>query len=189
MASPARPLKAGELGKRRRGGRDRRGGPARSDAGRRRGGRAGRTAAVAIAAECGFVLGYRFGKLPYQPRKLLDLGAQRLRRRARLVGNGFELAFDGAKASSEFRDLARDVARTAREAGNLIADLGAVVFAAGDGVVDRKRGQNAKSDQAESVSENAKRRKSAPPSEAAMRTMHNTVKMALMRTMLTSWPN
>jgi hypothetical protein len=43
------------------------------------------------------VLGHRFGKLRHQPRKLLELAARRLRRRAGPVGNGFELAFDGAK--------------------------------------------------------------------------------------------
>ena len=98
----------------------------------------------AAVAEHHLVLGNRFGKMPDQPRKLLDLGGQRLRRRRRLVGDAFELAFHGPEAASEFSDLAGDVARPAGKPGYLIVDLGAVGLAAGDRVIDRQRGQDAK---------------------------------------------
>ena len=133
----------GDLGQLRPGGRCRLGGIAdgrcRSRWRRRRSNRrrCGRCSAS-------LVLGNGFGKLPDQPRKLLDLGGQRLRRRRRLVGDAFELAFHGAEAAAEFGDLAGDVARPAGKPGYLIVDLGAVGFAAGDRVIDRQRGQDAK---------------------------------------------
>ena len=40
--------------------------------------------------------------------------------------------------------MAGEIARSAGEIGNLIADLGAVALAAGDGVVDREHSQDAK---------------------------------------------
>ena len=89
-----------------------------------------------------------------------------------------------AKPAVEFRQLTCEIAGAARDVGNLVAHLGAVVLAAGDGVIDRQHGEEANRTSAELVRLKPKRRNSTAPSEAAMSTMHPAMKMALMRTIL-----
>ena len=93
------------------------------------------------------MLRHGFSQLPDQPRKLLDLGGKRRRGILRLVERSFDLALHRAEPAAEFGNLPGDIAGAAGKAGDLVVHFRAVAFAASDGVIDGKRGQDAERDQ------------------------------------------
>ena len=92
--------------------------------------------------------GDRFGELLDQARKFLDLRGQRLRRRQRLVEDGSDLRLHDVEPPPEFRELTRQVVAAAREVGDLVAHFGAVLLAAGNAAVERKRRERSEPRQA-----------------------------------------
>ena len=89
---------------------------------------------------------HRFGEMPQAAGKLLDLGSKRLGVGERPADRRLDLVFHNAEAAVEFGHLPGEIARAASNVRDLIADLGAVVLAAGDSVVDREPAQHAKPD-------------------------------------------